>query len=258
MYIPANTYGETKKVAPKEAPYLWCYKDRNGYEWIGVGVDSTQEQWFNNIIQQYSLQKLCEMYPYQPLRVDKDTALLVPVFNCEYNAKLTNCFHVLYHMRLDEWKEKQENPMKASLVEEPGIGFNVSNLVEGASTTTSNTIKPEWNDAYSHEQQVIQEPNYGINVNALVENQDDEDHKYTFNNVEGSMLPEGGLNNIKPIHPSQWDTGIHVPQVYDMSSTYNTNNKPPVSNTQQNPYSYTPNYSKTFLPQYRKSIQFPF
>lgn len=257
MYIPANTYGETKKVPPKETPYLWCYKDTNGDEWVGVGVDAEHESWFNSLIQQHSLQKLCEMYPYQPLKVDKETALLVPVFNCVYNAKLTNCFHVLYHMRLDEWREKRDNPMKTSLVEEPGIGFNISNLVE-RSVDQSAIIKPEWDNAYSHEQSVNQEPTYGINSNALVETKDDEIHKYTFNNVEGTMLPEGGLNNIKSIHPSRWSDNIKVPEVYDMSSTYISNNKPQISNTQPNPYSYTPNYSKTFLPQYRKSIQFPF
>lgn len=253
MMIPTQTYGPTQKVEPKESKYIIGYTDKDGNDFIGICPDFNKEAWFNKLISDYGLERLCTEFPYQPLKVDKDSGMLITVFPCNYFAKATNCFHVLYHMRKDQMQS--QNPLTANLVEQPSISIQSSNLIANSQNSPSQTPEytPNWDSAYHHETEIPQI--HDVQISNFIENEEDQKHKYTFQNKEGSMLPEGGLKVPTGWHPNQ--TPVNNPQnIPQYGSTYGT------SSTQPNPYAYNPAYgmnNSSYLPQYRTTTgNYPF
>ena len=78
--IPVS-YGPTKQVEPIEKDYIIGYTDKQGNDYVGVAPDFNNEPWFSELITKCGLENLCREYPYQPLKVDKETAMLGPVSN---------------------------------------------------------------------------------------------------------------------------------------------------------------------------------
>ena len=84
------------------AKRVWQYKDRTGKIWVAsYPVDESSEPWLNEMIDQYGLEKLCEMYPYQIITMDA-SGEFKPAVDCTYNAMVTNWFHIRLAMKKDE------------------------------------------------------------------------------------------------------------------------------------------------------------
>ena len=64
-------------VAPVED--LFGYTNIAGEDFIGVAPDISIEGWFNDLIEQYGLEQLVQMYPYQPMKVNKETGIIEPI-----------------------------------------------------------------------------------------------------------------------------------------------------------------------------------
>lgn len=246
------SYGPTKLVEPIEKKYIIGYTNKLGQDYVGVAPDFEKEPWFNELIQKYGLENLCKKYPYQPLKVDKETALLVPALNNFSNplAKLTNCFHVIYHMRKD--KQNEQNSLYGRLVEQPSIGIQETNLRANLENISSESkgVTPNWSSAYHHE---IEIPKiHDVCVNNFIENEEDDKNKHAIQNVDASI--NTNTDNIpKGWHPNDRPQMDYSQQYYQNNST--------VSNTQPNPYTYNPAYGmSTYLPQYKTtgSIEYPF
>lgn len=110
FYIKSMTYGPIKKhTDPIDNKYLYSYIDIHGQTWVGLSMDIEKQAWLEKMIQEIGLEELCRRYPYQPLRVDTESGELVPIKECNYFAKLTNCFHVMYHIKLDKIEQQQQS-----------------------------------------------------------------------------------------------------------------------------------------------------
>lgn len=251
MLVPTNTYSITR-VEPIEKDYILGYTDRNGVDYIGIHPDFEREHWFNRMIQEEGLEELCRKYPYQQLRVNKKTGMLESIHECGYLAKLTNCFHAIYHMRMDE----QANRSYAAPFNNPSVELQrenyISNLVQ--TPDQNKAYEPKLEQAYHREseQPVYREENL---YERVVEQQGQEEARYTFQNKEGSMLPEGGFENVKPnsFNPSQiyrsstgWAGGSYYPAYNSPGIPYPTANYGGI-----NPYVYSPTPQSTYLSQYR-------
>ena len=77
------------------------YTDRNGKNYI-ASKPNDLEPWFNDMINRYGLETLCNMFPYVTLVLDTNTGMLQTWVPCKYNAKVTNAFHILLAQKLDE------------------------------------------------------------------------------------------------------------------------------------------------------------
>lgn len=77
------------------------YTDRNGKNYI-ASKPNDLEPWFNDMIKRYGLETLTKMFPYVTLVLDKNTGLLQTWMSCNYNAKVTNAFHILLAQKMDK------------------------------------------------------------------------------------------------------------------------------------------------------------
>ena len=251
MMVPTNTYSIANRVEPKEKDYILGYTDKNGTDYIGIHPDFEKEQWFNRLIQEEGLEELCRKYPYQQLKVNKDTGMLESIHPCEYLAKLTNCFHAIYHMRMDD-QNKEYTPSFA----DPSIELQSSNFI--ANLTQADDQVPAYElkleQAYHREKEepVYVEKDFKEDI---VEKVGEEEARYTFRNMEGSMLPEGGFENVQAnsFKPQQVFGTSYGSYSDSYPSPYNQGNVPyPAAGTAYgsvNPYVYTP--QSTYLSQYR-------
>ena len=83
------------------------YRDYNGNILVaGYPIDDNLEPWFNDMIEQYGLVKLCEMYPYQIIIKD-ESGEFKPAVDCTYNALVTNGFHMRLAMQNDALIERE-------------------------------------------------------------------------------------------------------------------------------------------------------
>ena len=244
------SYGPTKQVEPIEKKYIIGYTDKLGNDYVGVAPDFKNEPWFSDLISKCGLENLCNEYPYQPLKVDKETAMLVPASNSFSNpiAKLTNCFHVIYHMRKDKMDE--QNTLYGSLVDKPSIGLLGSNLVTNLENNfaESKGVTPNWSSAYHHEIEIPQI--HDVCLGNFIENEEDDKNKHGMSNVEVNVT----LDTTKV--PKDWHPNDQ-PMVNNQVQPFT------VSNTQPNPYAYNPAYGMggTYLPQYKTTLndsQYPF
>ena len=234
--IPVS-YGPTKKVQPKEANMVMGYKDKFGNELVGVGIDFNKETWFGKLIESVGLKELCDKLPYQPLKVDKESALIEPIFSCNYPAKYTNIYHMLKRMR------EEQKMSYSSYVDSPCIGVQESNLIASNKETAAQIPQytPNWEQAYHKEstsEQICQD-----SMMSLIETEEDEKSKYGISNPNITLtenyenIPTGWHPNTQPITP--------------FNNPYENNMYSP-SNTQPNPYVYNPEYRSSYLPQYRQ------
>lgn len=164
-------------VAPVED--LFGYTNIAGEDFIGVAPDISIERWFNDLIEQYGLEQLVQMYPYQPMKVNKETGIIEPISpDCNYNARVTNCFHVLYQRRRD--KMIQQSVQQASPVEQ--IPFqNVNNmnqsflpqnpiLASGNAMQVSNNTQAAM--SANLQQPIVQNQGYSLNLQSQFDKTD--------------------------------------------------------------------------------------
>lgn len=167
-------------VAPVEE--LFGYTNLNGEDFIGVAPEITLEDWFNDMIQKYGLEQLIQMYPYQPLKVNKETGIVEPISNdCEYNAKLTNCFHVIYQKRRDKMIQQQQSvqqvnpvgPIGFQNVNQPDPSFLQQNVVfaNGNQQAVSYNTQASMNANMQSYQS--QNQGYSLNLGALFDKTDE-------------------------------------------------------------------------------------
>lgn len=77
------------------------YIDRNGVVYVS-SKPKDLEPWFNDMIERYGLYQLVSMFPYVTLVLDTNTGMLKTWAPCNYNAKVTNAFHILLAKQTDE------------------------------------------------------------------------------------------------------------------------------------------------------------
>lgn len=118
------------------------YTDKQGINYVASKPqDLNLEPWFNDMIERYGLQTLTTMFPYVTLVLDKSTGMLKPWQPCNYNARITNAFHVLYAQERDSKpvEEKQDEyelnltrhfPQKDPPIER-NIGFEAEKMIAG-------------------------------------------------------------------------------------------------------------------------------
>lgn len=200
MFVPTNTYS-VERVEPIED--LVNYRDKQGNEYVAVSIDFEKENWVNTLIQQYGLKRLCEMYPYQPMRVDKKTGLIVPINPCDYQAKATNLFHIIYHMKLDEAQEQSNYEPQNVMVSTPPQTYGFEAQTPPALSQVPE-YSPKWKEAFH----LNEEPPKYVDASLcnLVETDEDRKNKYGITNNGGSMIsddyPQEPLQNQH--HPNQY------------------------------------------------------
>lgn len=178
MEFLSKIYGTcSNPVAPVED--LFGYTNIAGEDFIGVAPDISIETWFNSMIEQYGLEQLVQMYPYQPMKVNKETGIIEPINqDCTYNARVTNCFHVLYQRRRD--KMIQQSVQQASPVEQiPFQNVNITDqsfllqnpiIAGGNPIQVSNTTQAAMN--VNLQQPVAQNQGYSLNLQAMFDKTD--------------------------------------------------------------------------------------
>lgn len=158
---------------------LFGYTNMAGEDFIGIAPDIAIETWFNDLIAQYGLEQLVQMYPYQPMKVNKATGIIEPINqDCTYNARLTNCFHVLYQRRRD--KMIQQTVQQASPVEQvPFQNVNMMNpsFLPQNVITTNGSVQQVSNNTQAalsvNPQQVIPSNQaYSLNLGGLFDKSD--------------------------------------------------------------------------------------
>lgn len=178
MEFLSKIYGTcSNPVAPVED--LFGYTNIAGEDFIGVAPDISIETWFNSMIEQYGLEQLVQMYPYQPMKVNKETGIIEPINqDCTYNARVTNCFHVLYQRRRD--KMIQQSVQQASPVEQiPFQNVNITDqsfllqnpiIAGGNPIQVSNSTQAAMN--VNLQQPVAQNQGYSLNLQAMFDKTD--------------------------------------------------------------------------------------
>ena len=268
--IPSG-YSIDKRVEPKEKDYIIGYDDMDGNSYVGISPDFDKEGWVNDLIQTVGLEELCREYPYVHMKVNKKNGRLVPVDGKSYFARITNTFHILYHMRKDEERKKQQvfyQPQPQYI--QPQFAVNTQNApMRGFMDMVSRSIQefafnmnfeksddqipsiePDWEKAYHREEEPVVYHETSP-MDALLETEEDIKNKYVLKNVDANMMPDGGFDNInvQGWHPNQ---NRNVPQNPFQYSGIN----PAMA---YNPYAYNPNYGNnmmcgSYLPQYKSQM----
>lgn len=271
--IPSG-YSIRERVEPIEKNDVIGYDDMQGNSYVGIKPDFEKEGWVNDLIEQVGLEELCKEFPYVHLKVDKKTRLLVPVDGKSQYAKITNLFHILYHMRKDEeLKKQQQQQTVVQPVFVPQYSQNNGNpFMSGFIDMVSRCIQeyafsmdfeksddqipsiaPEWEKAYHREEEPVVFHKTSP-AEAFLETEEDIKNKYALKNVDANMLPEGGLENVnaQKWHPNQ---NRYVSQNPFQQSGINPSMAYP------NPYVYNPNYGNpmmgmqsSYLPQYKSQM----
>lgn len=293
MFIPTNTYGPTKKVAPRarDMQSLVGYHADDGNDYIGIKVDFEVETWFAKMIEDEGLEALCKKYPYQPLKVDKNTGALVPINGTDYSCRITNVFHAIYHMRLDEYNRKvkemqqmtQQQPQFAQqapntfCTPDPGVAIQPTNYVQNNANQQCQNQGYGLNlaSAYHHEPENPQIHEATMH-DTMVENQQDIDNKYGFTNQGGMIDPNAAPTNgwhpnmngnLNPDgYQQQYMMPPPQPNMYPnygyQQQTMPPMPQPPMAQQSmspmmpQNPYMYNPAYAnsnpiQSFIPCYK-------
>lgn len=230
------------------------FQDPNtGVDYVGVLPSLEEQQWVSKWIDEEGLENLCKKYPYQPLKIDKDKNILVACDpRCEYLATLTNCFHVLYHMRNNK-NHVQGDPSLDYNPMEHLIDVDVSqNKNNSCTSTQSFSLKdklvdnnnsnqcymPDLKSAYHQTEEEIKY-DIPLNKDSYVVNEE-KDELYSFDatkikdNIFSSSLPEG-YQNYHPNRPVQQQY-YQYPNYYQQQAS--------IPNYNYNP-SYLPSYNSS-------------
>lgn len=72
-------------------------QDINGQYYVAVSPECDgQQEWFNYMLNTYDLYSLVTMFPYVVLKLDENSGRVYQTVQTNYNARVTNGFHVLY------------------------------------------------------------------------------------------------------------------------------------------------------------------
>ena len=238
--------GTVKQVEPIES-FVGYTDQETGEDFIGV-FPGEEESWFIDWVDVYGLDYLCKRFPYQPLKVNKQTGILEVIDpNCEYMAKITNCFHIIYHV-------KKDHARNVALKKQQANGGNMMSAAMGVPKDQEVFLHPNaqayGNDygmekiAQAYNELKDPEPVYmGDPTNSLVYKND----PYTYG-VDNNKIPEYITVNNPPMgyHPNKDRYGRYmnennVPNVPPPSYYTNQNNLPRYNN----PYAgsmFGPNY----------------
>ena len=252
MLIPTGTYGPTKKVEPKEKNYIVGYTAKDGNDYVAIKPDFEKESWFNDLIQEDGLESLCKEFPYQPLKVDKDSGMLVPIFSCDYNAKATNLFHIIYHMRKDKMEEQKG--VFSNCVDMPSISIQPSNFISKSDFVVDQNggYTPKWSEAYHHETEIPQIHESNVS-NFVMTKEEEQSTGHGMSNVDIRISPEQACANIpKNWHPNDYVT---TQNNYNPALNYVNQNQQGYGS---NPYLYNPYQQQSYLPQYKNNSGYPF
>lgn len=276
--IPTG-YSITKKVEPVEKEYIIGYDDLQGNSYVGLRPDFAIEDWANDLIQTVGLAELCRQYPYVHMRVNKNNGTLVPVDGKSWYARITNFFHVLYHMRMDEYmKTHQQYPQwpqqQPQWPQNSANGFT-SNFIDMASRSIQEyafsmdfdksddqipSIPLELEKAYhrKNDEEVIYHQTSP--QEAFLETQEDIDNKYSITNVDATISTDFSDVNKQGWHPNpNRNQDQYVGQGIDPSMAYPNPYYQQMMGMNQpyyNPYVYNPQYGNgmmmnSYLPQYK-------
>ena len=115
------------------------YTDRFGKSYVASHPHDL-EPWFNDMIERYGLRVLTQMFPYMTLVLDKDTGMLKTWQPCNYNARVTNAFHLLLAQELDQnySRDSQEEFAldlerffpKTDIPEERTLEYDLNSVIE--------------------------------------------------------------------------------------------------------------------------------
>ena len=252
MLIPTGTYGPIEKVEPVEKNYIIGYTAKDGNDYVAIKPDFEKEGWFNDLIQEDGLESLCKEFPYQPLKVDKASGMLVPIFSCDYNAKATNLFHIIYHMRKDKLEE--QNGVFTNCIDKPSIEIQPSNFILNSDSVIDQNggYTPNWTDAYHHETEIPQIHQTNIS-NFVMSKEEEQTNGHRMTNVDITINPNQSYENI----PKNWHPNDYVVPQYNPALAYQQNQG--YQGYGINPYFYNPSQSQTsYLPQYKSSSNYPF
>lgn len=103
-------------TVPRER--LQQYTDLQGRNYVACyPQDVEAEPWFRDMIEQYGLERLTQLFPYQTLVLDPETGFLKTYNPCSYNARLTNGFHLLAAILRDSGDQEQMRVFGLKLAE---------------------------------------------------------------------------------------------------------------------------------------------
>lgn len=114
------------------------YTDIHGITYV-ASKPNDLEPWFDEMIERHGLPNLTHMFPYVTLVLDKETGMLKTWKPCNYNARVTNAFHILLAQELDkryQQDNQQEFPLdlerffpKVDIPEERNIEYDIDNIL---------------------------------------------------------------------------------------------------------------------------------
>lgn len=94
------------------------YTDHQGRNYVACyPQDVEADHWFHDMIEQYGLERLVQLFPYQTMVLDPETGLLKTYYPCSYNARLTNGFHLLAAISRDSGNQEQMRVVGLKLAE---------------------------------------------------------------------------------------------------------------------------------------------
>lgn len=228
--------GAIKPVEPIES-YVGYTDQETGEDYIGV-FPGEEESWFIDWVDVYGLEYLCNKFPYQPLKVNKQTGILEVIDpNCEYMAKITNCFHIIYHVKKDHarnvaMKRQAGGNMMSAAMEVPDQEvFLHPNGQAYGNDYGMEKIAQAYNEIKDTEPQYMEDP-----TKSLVYPKDENPYVYGIDNSKipeyvGLSYPEG----LRNFHPNKDIYGNYisdnqVPNVPPPSYFTSSNNLPRYNN----------------------------
>lgn len=251
ILVPTGTYGPIQKVEPIEKDDIISYTDKDGNDYIAVGVDFENEDWFSKLIETEGLENLCQKYPYQPLKVDKNTGLLVPINECDYNAKLTNGFHVIYQMRKEKLEQNNQYGFSRPDTNTQEYGFNVE--IESSPSQT-----PEYETNWASAFHINEPPMPKVDMSLFdlwCESPEDEANKHGMYNIDAKMYPDEGFDHIVPNHPNHFiQQNVYQPQsMYGIVQQQQQNMRQAIYNYNQQQEMQYHNFFANAIPKYSNS-----
>lgn len=224
---------------------------KTNVDYVGMLPSEPEQRWIAEWINKEGLENLCKKYPYQPLRIDKETETLVPCDStCNYMAKLTNIFHVLYHKRKDKMGIQGDplldfDPNKHRVTadfkpvnQKPSVSIQQNDLKSKLvkDDVTNEAYKLNLKEAYHDKKEEIK---YDIPLNetSYVYGKDDKQYSFDANKIRDDLFSLNMPEGYQYYHPNL---------MYQSQQPIQYNNIPQY-NAQYNQYyggaSYLPSYS---------------
>ena len=193
-------------------------QDVNGQYYVAVSPECDgQQDWFNYMLNTYDLYSLVTMFPYVVLKLDENSGRVYQTVQTNYNARVTNGFHVLYVSNMQRHMQ---------------YGFG-ANLV--VTDNSNNTYALNLESAYHKEREVV-EYTIPMNPEKMVYDVNNDPTAYS---IENDKLPE---EIVFEYLPEGWNPNK------DAYGRYKTNQNG-YSTQFYNPYLNSANiYSNAYIP----------